>query len=145
VRERDVEDAAQEVFLVAHRKYAQFDGTSPRGWLFAISLRVAADHRKKAHVRREQPAEQSLDEGTPADQLEALERGRARELLQSILDELDEPKRAVFVLYELEELPMPEVAAILGCPAQTAYSRLHAARKYVQEAVRRTNRGKVLP
>jgi len=143
VRERDVEDAAQETFIVAHRKLASFDGASPRGWLFNICLRVAADHRKRAHVRREEPTDATPDASVPADQTDDLARRRDRELLQSILDELDEPRRAVVVLYELEELPMPEVASILDCPLQTAYSRLHAARKQMQDALRRAGRGRV--
>ena len=60
-----------------------------------------------------------------------------RSVLDAILDELDESKRAVFVLYELEELPMAEVAAAVGCPLQTAYSRLHSARATVESAVKR--------
>ena len=142
VRERDVEDAAQETFIVAHRKLAAFDGASPRGWLFNICLRVAADHRKRAHVRREEPTNDLIDAPSPADQAHDLERCRDRELLQSILDDLDEPRRAVIVLYELEELSMPEVASILDCPVQTAYSRLHAARKQMHDALKRAGRGR---
>jgi RNA polymerase sigma-70 factor (ECF subfamily) len=54
--------------------------------------------------------------------------------LARVLDGLDSAKREVFVLYELEELAMPEVAGLVGCPLQTAYSRLHAARRIVFEA-----------
>jgi len=142
VRERDVEDAAQEAFLVAHRKFSNFDGASPRGWLFRICLCIAADYRKRAHVRREEPSELAPDTVVPPGQVLALEQHRTRALLQSVLDELDEGKRAVVVLYELEELAMPEVAEILGCPLQTAYSRLHAAHKEMLQALRRAGCGK---
>jgi RNA polymerase sigma-70 factor (ECF subfamily) len=57
--------------------------------------------------------------------------------LDRILDQLDDAKRAVFVLYEIEQLTMAEVAAAMGCPLQTAYSRLHAARAEVRAAVAR--------
>ena len=64
-------------------------------------------------------------------------RSEARQLLASLLDVLDSDKRAVFVLYEIEELSMKEVAEAVGCPLQTAYSRLHAARKLILEAAER--------
>lgn len=73
----------------------------------------------------------------PATQLDELARTQARAQLLTILDRLDEDKRSVFVLYELEELGMKEVAEIVGCPLQTAYSRLHAARRVVVEAIER--------
>lgn len=142
VRDRDVEDAAQETFLVAHRRLDQFDGASPRGWLFNICLRVASDHRKRAHVRREHPTEDTPDASVPAEQHEVLQQHRDRVLLQVALDELDEAKRAVVVLYELEELPMADVAEIVGCPLQTAYSRLHAARKEMLRTLHRAEFGK---
>lgn len=123
--------------MVVHRKLAQFDGASPRGWLFAIALRVAADYRKRAHLRREQHTPEVDAAVTPAPQHAALVRQRTRELLQRMLDELDDDKRAAFVLYELEGMPMAEIAETMGCPLQTAYSRLHAARKKVQEAAQR--------
>jgi RNA polymerase sigma-70 factor (ECF subfamily) len=68
---------------------------------------------------------------------------QARAELDRILDTLSDDKRAVFVLYEIEELPMAEVAAAVGCPLQTAYSRLHAARQEVEAIMmrRRTRTG----
>ena len=57
--------------------------------------------------------------------------------LDGILTGLDEDKRAVFVLYEIEQLAMAEVAEAVGCPLQTAYSRLHAARAEVTAAAAR--------
>lgn len=138
VREADCDDAAQEVFLVVHRKLAAFLGPSPiRTWLFAICLRVASDHRRRAAARRELVGERVPDQAMAAPQPEALARAQARALLDGILDRLDDDKRAVFVLYEIEQLCMNEVAATVGCPLQTAYSRLHAARKQVDEGVRR--------
>ena len=70
-------------------------------------------------------------EGLPT-QHDAVERRQTRDLLDEALGRLDEDKQAVFVLYELEEMAMPEIAEALACPLQTAYSRLHAARKEVK-------------
>lgn len=130
-----LEDACQEVFVVVHRKLASFDGQSPRSWLFAIALRVAADHRKRAFVRREQATGDVEGEVVSAPQHAAVERVQAREFLEKVLDELDDDKRAVFVLFELEGLGMNEIALAVGCPLQTAYSRLHAARRRVRALV----------
>jgi RNA polymerase sigma-70 factor (ECF subfamily) len=65
---------------------------------------------------------------------------QARAKLDAILDKLDDSKRAVFVLYEIEELSMSDVAAAVGCPVQTAYSRLHAARTEVAAAIARISK-----
>jgi len=137
---RNVEDACQETFVVAHRKYAEFEVVSEgslRGWLFAIAMRVAADYRKRAHVRREVFAEEPIEVPNSERATAAVAETQARALLDGILDGLDEEKRAVFVLFELQQLPMNEVAAIVGCPVATAYSRLQAARERVAEAIAR--------
>jgi RNA polymerase sigma-70 factor (ECF subfamily) len=75
-----------------------------------------------------------------AGQEQSLERARARQQLDRMLDALDEDKRTVFVLYELERLPMNDVAAACGCPVQTAYSRLHAARRELEILIANLNR-----
>jgi RNA polymerase sigma-70 factor (ECF subfamily) len=137
-REEDVEDLAQEVFLVVHRQLPGFEGRSKVStWVYGICVRVASDHRKRAHVRLELPTGETPDAGRPADQGDALSRVEARAALDRILATLDDDKRAVFVLFELEELPMAEVAAAVGVPLQTAYARLYAARRKVEEAVAR--------
>lgn len=136
VAEADVEDVAQEVFLVVHRRLAEFEGRSRMStWIYGICLRVASDHRRRAHVRRERPTDRPPERVGSAPQPKELEQRQARALLDAALARLDEPKRAVFVLYEIEELPMKEVAEALGCPLQTAYSRLHAARDELREAL----------
>lgn len=136
IPEADVPDLCQEVFVVVHRKLGEFEGRSSlKTWLYGICLRVASDHRRRAHVRNERaeadPGDQLASEGSfgPAARVEA----RAR--LQALLGELDDDKRTVLVLYELEGLTMKEVAEVVGCPLQTAYSRLHAARARVLEAL----------
>ena len=135
VREADVEDVAQEVFVAVHRKLPEFEGRSKlRTWLYAICLRVASDHRRRAYVVRERatdnpPVDTGERTGDEADT--SLE---SRAFVQQLLGELDDDKRAVLVLYEIEGLTMREVAEVIGCPLQTAYSRLHAARDLLREA-----------
>ena len=133
VTEADAEDVCQEVFVVVHRRLDSFHGgSSVRTWLYGICVRAASDYRKRMQRRRESPAGDDLpDVDTPPLQERDLERRQARDRLDAALDTLDDAKRAVFVLYEIEGLLMPEVAEAVGCPLQTAYSRLHAARKVV--------------
>ncbi|WP_224247869.1 RNA polymerase sigma factor [Hyalangium gracile] len=139
VREADLEDVCQEVFVVVHRRLADFDGSSAlRTWLFGICLRGASDYRRRAHIRRETTVSTMPEDALPPEQVEVVARRQARAQLDRILETLDEDKRAVFVLFELEQWPMNEVAQAVGCPLQTAYARLYAARQKVQEAVART-------
>ncbi len=141
VRAGDVEDTCQEVFLVAHAKLGEFRGGSMRAWLFAIALRVASDYRKKAFVRREVGDDEMPELSVSETQTRSLERDRALALLERILENLDEDKRTVFVLFELEQMPMTEVASAVGCPLQTAYTRLHTARDQVNAAIERWKKG----
>ncbi len=135
VYEANVEDASQDVFVVVHRRLADFRGDSSiKTWIYGICVRVASEYRRRAHFVREVPAAEPPALADPARQDEQLAKRQAVARLASILDQLDEEKRAVFVLYELEELSMTDVAKALACPLQTAYSRLHAARRFVLDA-----------
>lgn len=140
VREPDLEDALQEVFVVVHRRLDSFDGTSRMTtWLFGIALRVAAAYRRRAHVRREKlSAEPALDHESPTRSPEdATARREAQERVLEILDAMDLEKRVVFVMFEVEELAAPEIARELGIPVGTVYSRLDAARKEFERAAGR--------
>lgn len=141
VREADVEDVCQEVFLIVHRRLPSFEGrASLRTWLYGICLRAASSYRRRPHRTREEIASTPPEESIPAPQDDDLERKRALARLDAALDELDEGKRAVFVLYELEQLSMAEIAEATGCPLQTAYSRLHAARRIVEASLDRAQK-----
>ena len=134
----DVDDVLQEVFLVVHRRLGDYDGrASMKAWIYGICVRKASDHRKLAHKKRERVTD-DVPEGASAvagpDASVAGRRALAR--LDQALGELDEEKRAAFVLYEIEGLGVAEVAAAVGVPLQTAYSRLTAARKHVELALR---------
>jgi RNA polymerase sigma-70 factor, ECF subfamily len=142
VRDRDLEDALQEVFVVVHRRLDSYDGTSKvTTWLYGIAMRVAAAFRRKAHVRRER--ETRSDEEMPEQDDDSLSpeelaaRQQARATLETILDGMDLDRRAVFVMFEVEELSCEEIAGIVGVPVGTVYSRLHKARKEFAAAVER--------
>ncbi len=141
VRPSDLEDVFQEVFVVVHRRLTTFDGSSAlTTWLFGVCLRVAAAHRRRAWFRREVPTDDVASDA-PAPEGEApdaaLDWRRARAALDRVLDEMDLEKRAVFVMFELDELPSDEIASILGVPVGTVWSRLNAGRKQFQKIVAR--------
>lgn len=132
----DVEDLCQEVFVIVHDKLPGFEpGTSVSSWVLGIALRVASNHRRRAYLRREQPSEHLPETASDAQPERDLDRRRARARLDALVAELDEDKRAVFLLHDIEQLPMSQVAEIVACPLQTAYSRLYAARKFLEAAV----------
>lgn len=138
VRPSDIEDVWQETFIVVHRKLDVFEGRSQlRTWLSAIAVRVASDYRNRAHRRREQATSEVPDDGAAASQHDDFVERERRALLDRLMGELKPEQREVIVLYEFAELPMQEVAEALGCPLQTAYSRLHAGRRALEQAARR--------
>jgi RNA polymerase sigma-70 factor (ECF subfamily) len=138
VREADVDDVCQEVFLVVHRRLASYDEQcAVRTWIYGICLRVASDYRRRPHHARERTLDEAPERAVPGEQDAELDRRRALAWLDRVLDTLDDQKRSVFVLFEIEQVPMAEVAAAVGCPLATAYARLYAARKHVEAAARR--------
>ena len=138
VHPADVDDALQEVVVVVHRRLPEFDrDASMRPWVYGISVRVASRARRRRWSSREVGAEEAPERIDPTTPLDSVAAKQASEVLSVILDQIDDEKRAVYVLHELEELSVPEVAKVLGCPVQTAYSRLRAAQVAVADAVRR--------
>jgi RNA polymerase sigma-70 factor, ECF subfamily len=136
VSEADAPDVLQEVFVVVHRKLGDFEGRSQlKTWIYGIAVRVAADHRKSAYVRRERATDQVPERAGSAPELKELERRERVLMLDRALGMIAPEKREVLVLFELEELPMKEVAAAIGAPLMTAYSRLYAAREDLKKAL----------
>jgi RNA polymerase sigma-70 factor, ECF subfamily len=138
VAKPDLPDAVQEVFLVAFRKLPEFEGRSKLStWLVGISHRVASGRRRLAHLRREVCDPGTLDErgdDRPHPDDLAVQRERA-EALDEILALLPPEQREVFVMFELEELSGKEIAAIVGAPLKTVYSRLRLARIAIASAL----------
>lgn len=136
VAEADLDDLCQETFLIVHRRLASFEGRSAlRSWIYGIAFRVVSDHRGRAHRRHETVTDRLPERSADGAQELGLQRQQDWALLRQLLERLSEEQRQVFVLYEVEELSMREIAEIVKCPVQTAYSRLHAARKQVSDAL----------
>lgn len=136
------DDAAQEVFIVASRKLASIEPGRERQFLHAVALRVAANARRARNVRPESAESPTIERTLgPLPHPEALlDQKRARELLDSVLDEMTEDLRTAFVLFELEGYSGPEVAEMLEIPLGTATSRLRRARESFQDSVRKIKR-----
>jgi RNA polymerase sigma-70 factor (ECF subfamily) len=137
VPERDCEDVGNEVFVRVYQKLGELDrARSPRPWLFAFCVRLASDYRRlKRHK-----VELLVDHEAPEPRAGAeddIARAEARRIAARALEALDLDKRAVFVLHDIDETPIPEVARALEIPEGTAYSRLRAARAEFTAAVRK--------
>ncbi len=140
-----IEDVLQEAFLVVHRRLGEFEGRSSiKTWLFGILLHLVRNHRRS--LRRKSPhlsgpeATSAIDEIASADTsgpVEVIEAAEAMRVLNALLDELDDARREVFVLAELEQMSVPEIAELLAENANTVYGRLRTARQQFEMAVRR--------
>ncbi|MBX3209640.1 MAG: sigma-70 family RNA polymerase sigma factor [Labilithrix sp.] len=139
----DAEDAGQEVFLTAVGKMdAIYEGQEKR-FLFGIAVRVASRRRRSTKSFTSRAVDLDVDtcEGADPSSEEILERREALELLDRALATLNDEMRTVFILYELEEMTMPEIAAVLDAPIGTVASRLRRAREQFQKATRRMQKG----
>jgi RNA polymerase sigma-70 factor, ECF subfamily len=130
-----LEDAAQDVFGVASRRLADFEGSSSvKTWIFAIVQRVAANQRR-AHRRKQAPLEPlSADVAaceSPSPEA-AAQTSQSAALIQAFCDDLDEGRRALLVLGLIEGVPMRELAGTLGISPHTAYSRVRALRRALE-------------
>jgi RNA polymerase sigma-70 factor (ECF subfamily) len=136
-----IEDVLQEVFLVVHRRLPEFEGRSTmRTWMYGILLHVVRNHRRaqrRGHFARAVPTVEDLAASSGAGPHEAAETAEEMRTLQALLEELDDARREVFVLVELEQLAVPEIAEMLGEKTNTIYGRLRAARQQFEQALRR--------
>lgn len=137
IHSADVDDAVQEVFVVAYRRLPDFSGPgNVRAWLFSIVRRVCSNYRRgraRADARR-LGLERPLSPRAPD---EELMRSEAFETMQGFLDRLDSSHRMVYLLAEVEGMRAPEVADALGIRAQTVYSKLRTARSKLKKMIAR--------
>jgi RNA polymerase sigma-70 factor (ECF subfamily) len=141
VHECDVEDRTQEVFVVAHRRFDEFEdrGHGPRAWLFQIVLRVASDARRHRRRHPEDPdgGDATARASIEPPQADAVARREALSQLDAALEAIEVGRRAVLVLHEIEEMTAPEIAQVLGIPLNTVYSRLRVARAELEQTLAR--------
>ena len=135
VHEQDVQDLAQQVFIVVHVKLPRFEYRAAlRTWLFRICINAARDYRRAAPKRREvatEPAELNSLSGSRDDVHEQSDARRRVGLAEGILNRLPKARREVFVLVELEQMSGSEAASTLGIALGTVRSRLRLARSFL--------------
>ena len=138
VPERDLPDLTHDLFVVLLRRLGSYDRSRPpRPWLFGMALRVASDYRRSARTIRElfeQPPD-AVSGVLGADDHAAASQERAQ--VMKILDRLSTDRRTVVLLHDIEARPASQIAATLGIPLATVYSRLHLARKDLAAAMKR--------
>lgn len=130
VRDADLLDVTQDVFVIVQRRLPDFRGDSALStWLFGICLRLANRYRRRSWFRCERQLDgshEAIDERTPETELHVRQRAA---LVQRALTHLNPEQRAIFVMFELETFSCDQIADMLGVPTGTVYSRLHHARK----------------
>lgn len=141
VRPSALDDVTQEVFLVVHRRLAEFEGRSSlRTWLYVILKQTLRNHRRtQSRKPGEVPADELADELVAADAGPEAHAQRVQAVAMGYraLEALDEDKREVFILAELEQISAPEISASLGVNVNTVYARLRAARLAFEDAMKR--------
>ena len=131
--EADLEDLAQEVFLVVRRRLADFDGGNMRGWLYRIARNVAGDYRRRLffrqlfHKRYEDTFDETWDVGDAPDR--RYDEREARRTVTRVLARMGAKKRTVFVLFEIEGYSSEEIGRLEGIPEATVRTRLFHARR----------------
>jgi RNA polymerase sigma-70 factor (ECF subfamily) len=131
--EPELEDLAQEVFVVVRRKLRAFDGGNLPGWLYKIAKLTVRDHGRRAWFRRiyRGPGALDLDQMPSAvgDPEAALTTRENQNLFYRLVGEMSERRRETFLLYEVEGYSGEEIARLQNVPVNTVWTRLHHARK----------------
>lgn len=131
-----VDDAVHEVFLVATRRLAEFEGRSSlRTWLFAITFRVVGRMGRDRARRRVHDTRYAAEQSKPAHDAER--QNEAAQYLRVLLSKLSEPQRLVLILAELEGFTSAEIAETLSVPVGTVDSRLRSARLQLAQVLKR--------
>lgn len=137
-----LDDGAQQVFCLAFRKLDAIQLGSERSFLFRLASGVASNLRRSARRRRELGDDERLDRvaASSPDPEELASQGQARAILQAVLARMPEDLRVAFMLFELEEMEIPEIAAALGIPIGTVGSRLRRARERFHDELERVRK-----
>ena len=131
-------DATHDVFMVVARRLPEFEArASLKTWLFAICLRVA--RAKRRDFAREQNRREQYRQVRKDVSVQPHAQADAARTLRELLQHLDENKRAVFIMAELEQMTAPEIASVLRIKTATVYSRLRLARAELDRRVQRHN------
>ena len=134
--DEEVEDVAQDVFVIVQRRLPEFRNENLAGWLYRITARSTRDQRRRAWFRRlvHVKSDDTLDALAPAGPC-CIDQLVARMTLTRLLDGMGNKKRAVLMLYELEGYTGEEIAELEAISIDTVWSRLRHAREDVRDRV----------
>ncbi|MBL9105332.1 MAG: sigma-70 family RNA polymerase sigma factor [Myxococcales bacterium] len=137
----ELEDIVHDVFLVVHRRHADYDPArgSQRAWLYGICRNVV-HHSLRGRTRAELRLQRLPEPAPRPGPDEHVAQPQAQAVVQRFLDGLDEGRRLVFALIDIEGMPAPEVAAMLELNLNTVYSRLRLARRQFEAHLARLHR-----
>jgi RNA polymerase sigma-70 factor (ECF subfamily) len=125
----EIDDDVQRTFIIAARKLQDVRPGAEKSFILRVALNVAAHARRTLARRREVSVEPTFELADAAASPEQIaDRKQARQMLDRILQGMHADLRTVFVLFEIEEMSMIEIAAALGIPQGTVASRLRRAR-----------------
>ncbi len=139
IAEADLDDLAQEVFLVVQRKLAGFVEGNQAGWIYRIAANLARNHRRRSWLRRIFLGRDQSEEGEhissrAAGPMELLEQKEVQQLVYQVLDGMSTKRRTVLVLVDVEGYSSEEIAGWEGVPDSTVRSRLFHARREFRAA-----------
>jgi RNA polymerase sigma-70 factor (ECF subfamily) len=132
-----IDDLVQDVFLVIHdRLHTLQRPEALRSWIYGIVRRTISDHRRARRTRETLGATLGAEpKPSHPSPLDVTEMNSDLAILKGILASLDEQKREIFVMVEVLEMSVPEVAQAIEIPLNTAYSRLRNAREAFNQAL----------
>src|SRR5271157_1771562 len=142
VSEAETDDVVQEIFIVIHARLNTLERPeSLRSWIYGIVRRTVSTYHRAKRAKLASTLTLNTEHDVQYPQLpspqQLAEQSDQVRLLWSLLEKLDAPKREVFVLAELDEMTVPEIAVATEVPLNTVYSRLRAARQELEEALAR--------
>jgi RNA polymerase sigma-70 factor (ECF subfamily) len=137
------DDVVQEVFVVLHRRLAEYDGRATlQSWVYAILANTVRDYRRAFRRRHALLVAVEQVDQSGAEASSGLPERRAQlkqdmALLMRLLDELPEGQRELIVLADLEQMSVPEICECVGGNSNTVYSRLRVARENLKTKLAR--------
>ncbi|MEM9075380.1 MAG: sigma-70 family RNA polymerase sigma factor [Myxococcota bacterium] len=138
VREADVEDLCQDVFLLIYRSLDRYDPSRPiRPWLFAFAFRVASNYRRAMRNWKEEPASDPPEQAAAGDPESRVAQRQKTDRVLEALASLSMEKRGILIMFDIDDFPAPEIASALDVPVNTVYSRVRQARQELKRSLKR--------
>ena len=133
VPEAEIEDVAQDVFMIVRRKLPHFHGGNLAGWLYRIAHLTVRNFRRRAWFKNLFSRGREIDSmdmvGMSATPAMALEQKQDQRVLAQMLARMSDKRRSTLVLFEIEGYSGQEISTLHGVPVKTVWTRLYHARK----------------